>query len=236
MSKTAIITGGAVGIGEEIVKKFLANDYKVIATYNHTKPKISQENLEYKHVDITDRMSCESFIKYINREKFIPSVFVNNAGIAKDKMFHKMSYEDWEHVLNVNLISLFHLTQPIFSMMRDENYGRIINISSVNANKGQLGQVNYCAAKAGIQGFTRALALEGARFGITVNTVSPGYTDTNMMNGIREEILNDIIDKIPMKRLGLPSEIADSVLYLASDAAQYITGTNLEINGGLYFS
>lgn len=234
--KTAIITGGSSGIGEEIVKKFLENEYRVIATYNKTTPKKFSENLIFKQVDLSDNQSCESFIEYLRCENIYPSVLVNNAGIVKDTMFHKMKLEDWENVLKVNLLSLFYLTQPIFTMMREMNYGRIINISSVNANKGQVGQVNYCAAKAGIQGFTRALALEGAKFGITVNTVSPGYTDTSMMKGIRQDILDDIIEKIPMKRLGMPDEIAESVFYLASEASKYITGTNLEINGGLYFS
>lgn len=165
-----------------------------------------------------------------------PGILVNNAGVVNDSMFHKMEYSDWYQVINVNLLSLFNLTQPIFSAMRNKNYSRIVNISSVNANKGQIGQANYCAAKAGILGFTKALALEGARYGITVNAISPGYTDTDMVKNVRPDVLENIIGTIPLQRLCRPDEVAALVCYLVSDNANYITGANYEINGGLYLS
>ena len=236
MNKVALVTGCSAGIGSEIVQGLSGIGYKVIATYNNTIPIYRDEKVFYRQLDVTDKSSCEQFLDDLKSLQLTPDVLVNNAGVVNDCMFHKMEYRDWHQVLNVNLLSLFNLTQPIFSAMRNKNYGRIVNISSVNANKGQIGQVNYCAAKAGILGFTKALALEGARYGITVNAISPGYTDTDMVKHIRPDVLEQIIGTIPLQRLCRPDEVAALVCYLVSDNANYITGANYEINGGLYLS
>jgi acetoacetyl-CoA reductase len=236
MYRTALVTGSSTGIGLEIVKALSGSGVKVIATYNSSKPTYQHEDVIYRKLDITDNVECNFFLEELAGLNITPDILINNAGVARDSMFHKMKYEDWYHVINVNLLSLFNLTQPVFNMMKDQGYGRIINISSVNANKGQVGQANYCAAKAGIQGFTKVLALEGARYGVTVNTISPGYTDTKMMSTIKPETLDKIIDAIPLKRLCKPEEIAALTLYLTSEQAAYVTGANYEINGGLYLS
>lgn len=236
MYKTALVTGSSTGIGHEIVRALSSSGVKVIATYNSSNPAYRYEDVIYRKLDITDNVECKSFLEELDRLDITPNILINNAGVVRDSIFYKMKYEDWHHVINVNLLSLFNLTQPVFNMMKNQGYGRIVNISSVNANKGQIGQVNYCAAKAGIQGFTKALALEGAKYGVTVNTISPGYTDTKMMNTIKPEVLDKIIDAIPLKRLCKPEEIAALTLYLTSEQAAYITGANYEINGGLYLS
>jgi acetoacetyl-CoA reductase len=236
MYRTALVTGSSTGIGLEIVKALSGSGVKVIATYNSSKPTYQHEDVIYRKLDITDNVECNFFLEELAGLNITPDILINNAGVARDSMFHKMKYEDWYHVINVNLLSLFNLTQPVFNMMKDQGYGRIINVSSVNANKGQVGQANYCAAKAGIQGFTKVLALEGARYGVTVNTISPGYTDTKMMSTIKPETLDKIIDAIPLKRLCKPEEIAALTLYLTSEQAAYVTGANYEINGGLYLS
>jgi acetoacetyl-CoA reductase len=234
--KTALVTGGSTGIGFATVKSLTKSGFKVVAAYNETTPKQAIDNVVFKKLDITSRSSCLELLTELDNLDLFPSTLVNNAGITSDSMFHNMSYEAWLQVINVNLISLFNLTQPIFTRMREKKYGRIINISSVNANKGQAGQVNYCAAKAGIQGFTKALAQEGARYGITVNTISPGYTDTSMVENIKPEILDKIKQSIPMGRLASPDEIAAQVNYLTTELAGYITGANFQINGGMYSS
>ena len=234
--RTALVTGGSTGIGFATVKSLINSGFKVVATYNETTPKQAIDNVVFKKLDITSRSSCLELLTELDNLDLFPSTLVNNAGITSDSMFHKMSHEAWLQVINVNLISLFNLTQPIFTRMREKKYGRIINISSVNANKGQAGQVNYCAAKAGIQGFTKALAQEGARYGITVNTISPGYTDTSMVENIKPEILDKIKQSIPMGRLASPDEIAAQVNYLTTELAGYITGANFQINGGMYSS
>ncbi|KPN77491.1 3-ketoacyl-ACP reductase [Shewanella sp. Sh95] len=236
MHRIALVTGSSTGIGLEIVKLLSGSGIKVIATYNSSSPTYEHADVIYRKLDVTDHLACHNFLEELAGLNIKPDILINNAGIVRDSMFHKMKYEDWYHVINVNLLSLFNLTQPVFNMMKIQGYGRIVNISSVNANKGQIGQVNYCAAKAGIQGFTKALALEGARYGVTVNTISPGYTDTKMMKEIKPEILDKIIDAIPLKRLCKPEEIADLTLYLTSEHAAYVTGANYEINGGLYLS
>lgn len=236
MNKVALVTGCSTGIGSEIVKRLSGIGYKVVATYNNTIPIYRDEKIFYRQLDVTDKCSCEHLLDDLKSLRLTPDVLVNNAGVVNDCMFHKMEYSDWHQVLNVNLLSLFNLTQPIFSAMRNKNYGRIVNISSVNANKGQIGQTNYCAAKAGILGFTKALALEGARYGVTVNAISPGYTDTDMVKHIRPDVLENIIGTIPLQRLCRPDEVAALVCYLVSDDANYITGANYEINGGLYLS
>lgn len=234
MQKVAIVTGGSKGIGAAIVKRLNEAGYQVVSTYNKTLPESFIDGVIYKELDITGRSDCLSFVEGLVKEKLIPSLLVNNAGITKDAMFHRMDAQDWHDVINVNLLSLFNLTQPVYKLMKESNNGKIISVSSVNANKGQAGQTNYCASKAGIQGFTKALALEAARYGINVNSISPGYTETDMVKNIRTDILDTIIDEIPLKRLCKVEEIAEQVLFLASDAGNYITGANVEVNGGLY--
>lgn len=236
MKRVALVTGGTKGIGAAIVEKLNVEGYKVIATYNTSFPESPLENVVYKNLDVTDDAACQKLVSELCEKGLEPEVLVNNAGITNDAMFHKMSKENWLNVINVNLVSLYNLTHPVYNCMRSKGFGRIINISSVNANKGQIGQTNYCASKAGIQGFTKALAQEAARYGITVNTISPGYTSTGMLESIRPEILDKIIQSIPIGRLCKADEVAELVLHLVSESAGYITGTNIEINGGMYSS
>lgn len=236
MKYKALVTGGSKGIGLEIVKLLASKNIQVWATYNNTTPTTSIQNVNFVKLDVTSESECKLFIDDLRAHGNMPDFLINNAGIVKDKMFHKMTSDEWNNVLQVNLVSLFNLTNPVFAHMRSKNFGRIVNISSVNANKGQLGQVNYCASKAGVQGFTKALALEAARFGITVNSISPGYTLTDMTAGISEDVLSSIVKSIPIGRMANASEIAHAVSFLLSDDSAYITGTNIEVNGGLYFS
>ncbi|RRS06914.1 SDR family oxidoreductase [Pseudoalteromonas sp. J010] len=236
MKKIALVTGGTKGLGLAIVECLSEHCQTVIATYNTTPPSIEFPNVLFRKVDVTDQSSCDELLKSLVDEGIYPNILVNNAGVVKDVMFHKMERSAWNEVLNVNLNSIFNLTQPIYSRMRQEGFGRIINISSVNANKGQIGQANYCASKAGIQGFTKALALEGAHKNITVNTISPGYCQTDMLTSMKPEVLEQVINTIPARRLGKPEEIAHLVAYLISENAGYVSGANFEINGGLYSS
>ncbi|KZN58233.1 hypothetical protein N473_05690 [Pseudoalteromonas luteoviolacea CPMOR-1] len=236
MEKVALVTGGSKGLGLAIVESLSKSCDKVIATYNKTNPKIALPNVVFKQLDISSKQECDLLLSELKEENIFPNILVNNAGITQDGMFHKMDFDAWQSVITTNLTSLFHLTQPVFKQMRELGFGRIINISSVNANKGQMGQVNYCASKAGIQGFTKALALEGAAKGVTVNTISPGYCETDMVAAIPSDVLDKIKNSIPQKRLGQPNEVASLVNFLVSTEAEYITGANLEINGGLYSS
>lgn len=236
MNNVALVTGGAKGIGLDIAKQLSKEGFNVVATYNTTPPPELADKVIFKKLDITNQDSCKKFVTDLVKDGLNPSILINNAGVTRDGMFHKISSADWCEVLNVNLLSLFCITQEVFKIMRDQNFGRIINISSVNANKGQVGQVNYCASKAGVQGFTKALALEGARYGVTVNTVSPGYINTDMVSNINPNIVEKIKSSIPVGRLGETSEISRVVCFLASEKSSFITGSNIEINGGMYFS
>lgn len=236
MKKIALITGGTKGLGQAIVYCLSKECQTVIATYNTTPPSFELSNVVFKKVDITEQSSCDELLKSLSNEDIYPNILVNNAGVVNDVMFHKMDRSVWNDVLNVNLNSIYNLTQPIYSHMRQKGFGRIINISSVNANKGQIGQANYCASKAGIQGFTKALALEGAHKNITVNSISPGYCQTDMLTSMKPEVLEQVINTIPARRLGKPEEIAHLVAYLISENAGYVSGANFEINGGLYSS
>ncbi|MDX1656037.1 MAG: acetoacetyl-CoA reductase, partial [Candidatus Competibacteraceae bacterium] len=184
--------------------------------------------------DVTDTDNCAQVVQKIESEVGPVDVLVNNAGITKDGFFHKMSKENWDAVMSTNLDSVFNVTRPVFAGMRERGYGRVVNVSSVNGVKGQAGQANYSAAKAGMHGFTMALAQEGAGKGVTVNTVSPGYIGTEMVMAIKEEVRNKIISTVPVGRLGKPEEIGKLVAYLASDDAGYVTGANININGGLH--
>ena len=236
----AFVTGASRGIGLEICKQLAKAGYKVIGVCRDSEKKRSsfwQENNDGHmlfSLDITNHDDVSDFfaLNFLLLDSI--DVLVNNAGITQDSMFHKMSYEQWVSVINTNLTALFSITQPIYLSMKENNTGRIINISSVNAQKGQAGQTNYCATKSGVHGFTKSLALEAARHNITVNTISPGYTNTSMIDAIREDIKEKIETSIPLKRFATPFEIAKAVCYLVSDDAAYITGTELSVNGGLF--
>lgn len=235
MKKIALVTGGTGGIGTEICRGLLKDGYDVIAlTLSSNKvSNFVEENPEIKVVsaDVSDYESCKKAADEIRQKYGSVDVIVNNAGITRDCQFKKMEPSHWQSVLSVNLFSVFNVTHQFVNDMIEKGWGRIINISSVNGQKGQFGQTNYAAAKAGMHGFTMSLAQELARTGITVNTISPGYTGTPMVKAIREDILESIVNMIPMKRLAEPKEIAAAVSYLCSDGAAYISGANLPING-----
>lgn len=241
MARTALVTGGSRGIGAAISVALKAAGYKVAASYAGNDEAAAAFTAEtgiktYKW-DVANYAACAAGIAQVEADLGPIDVLVNNAGITKDAMFHKMTPDQWNAVINTNLTGLFNMTHPVWSGMRDRKFGRIINISSVNGQKGQMGQVNYSASKAGDIGFTRALAQEGAKAGITVNAICPGYIGTDMVKAIDEKVLNErIIPQIPVGRLGTPEEIARCVAFLASDDAGFITGSTISANGGQFFS
>ncbi|SNR39112.1 beta-ketoacyl-ACP reductase [Paracoccus sediminis] len=240
MSKVALVTGGSRGIGAAISKALQDAGYTVAATYagNDDAAKAFTEETGIKTYkwSVADYDACATGIRQIEEEVGPIAVLVNNAGITRDAMFHKMTPQQWKEVIDTNLTGVFNMTHPVWSGMRDRKFGRIINISSINGQKGQAGQANYSAAKAGDLGFTKALAQEGARAGITVNAICPGYIATEMVKAIDEKVLNDkIIPQIPVGRLGEPEEIARTVVFLASDEAGFITGSTISANGGQFF-
>ena len=239
-NKIALITGASRGIGLAIARQLLSSGYYVVATYFHNlTSELLELEIEYSNfltlhqLDITSSESCNLLFDLMAVKQLMPGVLINNAGITSDSFFSKMTKLEWTDVINTNLSSLYNITHSVYKKMIEEEYGRIINLSSVNAEKGQCGQANYCASKAGIIGFTKALALEGARYGITVNTVSPGYTETDMVIAMKKEVQDKIKAMIPLKRFSSPDEIANLVGFLASKDAGYITGANYAINGGL---
>ena len=240
MSRVALVTGGTRGIGAAIAVALKQAGYKVAANYagNEEKAKAFAEETGipvYKW-DVSSYAACAEGIKAVEADLGPVDVLVNNAGITRDAMFHKMTPEQWGEVIGTNLTGLFNMTHPLWSGMRDRNFGRVINISSINGQKGQMGQANYSAAKAGDLGFTKALAQEGAAKGITVNAICPGYIGTEMVRAIPEKVLNErIIPQIPVGRLGEPEEIARCVVFLASDDAGFITGSTISANGGQFF-
>lgn len=246
MGKIALVTGAKGGIGSAITDGLVKEGYRVIATYypnGEAKAKAWFEENQYTNeqvrlfpLDVTDAAFCREALTSLLEEEGKIDVLVNNAGITRDGTFKRMSVEQWDEVIDTNLNSLFNVTQPLFAAMCAQGNARIINITSVNGLKGQFGQVNYSAAKAGMIGFTKALAAEGAKAGVTVNAIAPGYTGTPMVEAIKPEILDSICATIPMKRLALPSEVAASVVFLASEGAAYITGETLSVNGGLYMN
>lgn len=242
MARIALVTGGMGGLGEAVCIKFAALGYEVVTTYSpgNTKAKdwlASMEQQGFKFhaypCDVSDYDSAQECVATITRELGPIDVLVNNAGITRDMTFKKMDKTNWDAVIKTNLDSVFNMTKPVCDAMTERGWGRIINISSVNGQKGAFGQTNYSAAKAGMHGFTKALALEVARKGVTVNTISPGYIGTKMVMAIPQEVLDTkIIPQIPMARLGKPEEVAGLVAYLSSDEAAFVTGANIAINGG----
>jgi acetoacetyl-CoA reductase len=241
MARTALVTGGSRGIGAAISAALKAAGYKVAATYagnDEAAAKFTAETgIKTYKWDVANYDSCVAGIKQVEADLGPVEVLVNNAGITRDAMFHKMTPQQWNEVITTNLTGLFNMTNPIWGGMRDRKFGRVISISSINGQKGQAGQANYSAAKAGDIGFTRALAQEGARAGITVNAICPGYIGTEMVMAIDEKVLAErIIPQIPVGRLGTPEEIARCVVFLASDDAGFITGSTISANGGQYFT
>ena len=237
--KTAFITGISRGIGLEIAKSFVNDDYFVIGTSRSSfriNEELNSENCMHLLMDVTDReqiSSCFDELKKINK---IPNVLINNAGITKDQLFLRMKEDDWDDVINSNLTSVFNITKLFIKSMVKDRYGKIINISSVAGLMGNPGQVNYSASKAGLGGFTRALAKEVAARNITVNCIAPGFIETNMTNHFRDEELENILNQIPANKMGNPQQIADLALFLASSKGNYITGQTISVDGGLYMS
>ncbi|HEY8250325.1 MAG TPA: acetoacetyl-CoA reductase [Burkholderiales bacterium] len=240
--RVAVVTGGMGGLGETISLKMAGAGYRVVVTYSpsNTKYKSWLEEMKGKGhsfaafpVDVVDYDDCARKIAAIQAEVGPVDILVNNAGITRDMTFKKMSKADWDAVMRTNLDSCFSMTKQVMDGMVDRGWGRVINVSSVNGQKGAFGQTNYSAAKAGIHGFTKALALEVARKGVTVNTISPGYIGTKMVTAIPKEILDSkILPQIPIGRLGKPDEVAGLIIYLCSEEAAFVTGANISINGG----
>ena len=241
MSRVALVTGGSRGSGAAISKALNAAGYKVAANYAGNDEAAAAFTKEtgiatYKW-SVADYDACVEGIARVEADLGPVDVLVNNAGITRDAMFHRMTPQQWREVIDTNLSGVFNMTHPVWSGMRDRKFGRVITISSINGQKGQAGQANYSASKAGDIGFTKALAQEGARAGITVNVICPGYIATEMVKAIDEKVLNErIIPQIPVGRLGEPEEIARCVVFLASDDAGFITGSTISANGGQYFS
>ncbi len=238
--KVALVTGGTGGIGSAICEVLAEEGCKVATNYRSEekaaalKSRMKEEGLEVEtcQCDITDEEQCATMAQQVEQAVGPVDILVNNAGITRDTTFRKMTSEKWRAVIETNLNSAYNVTRPLVEGMMSRGFGRIINISSINGQKGQLGQTNYSAAKAGLHGFTMALAQEVARKGVTVNTVSPGYIATGMVMAVPENIRNQIIAQIPVGRLGEPEEIAKIVAFLASDAGAFVTGADFSINGG----
>ncbi|WP_304618735.1 acetoacetyl-CoA reductase [Paracoccus sediminilitoris] len=240
MSKVALVTGGSRGIGAAISKALQQAGYVVAANYagndEAAKAFTDETGIKTFKWSVADYDACAAGIAQIESDLGPVEVLVNNAGITRDAMFHKMTPQQWKEVIDTNLTGVFNMTHVVWNGMRDRKFGRVINISSINGQKGQAGQANYSAAKAGDLGFTKALAQEGARAGITVNAICPGYIGTEMVRAIPEKVLNErIIPQIPVGRLGEPEEIARAVVFLAAEDAGFITGSTISANGGQFF-
>ncbi len=240
--RVALVTGGMGGLGEAVCMKLAALGYIVVTTYSPTNTtskewlagmKAHGFDFSAYPCDVADYDSCAACVKQIGAELGPVEVLVNNAGITRDTTFKKMTKADWDAVVHTNLDSAFNMSKQVHDGMIERGWGRIINVSSVNGSKGAFGQTNYAAAKAGMHGFTKSLALESARKGVTVNTISPGYIGTKMVTAIPKEVLDSkIIPQIPMSRLGKPEEVAGLIIYLCSEEAAFVTGANIAINGG----
>ena len=236
MARTAIVTGGTRGIGGAISEALQHAGYAVAATYvgnDEAAAEFKKQNgIPVYKFNVSDFQACADAVRQIESDLGPVSVLVNNAGITRDKTMHRMSFEDWNAVIQTNLSSCFNMCHAVIDGMRERGFGRIVNIGSINGQAGQYGQVNYAAAKSGIHGFTKALALEGAGKGITVNAIAPGYIDTEMVRAVPENVLEKIVARIPVGRLGHAEEIARGVMFLVADDAGFITGSTLSINGG----
>ena len=240
--RVAVITGGMGGLGDSISTKMHATGYRVVVTHSPSNTKAKDWLSEHKAsgrefsaypVDVADFDSCKECVARIAKEVGPVDILVNNAGITRDTTFKKMGKGDWDSVIRTNLDSVFNMTKQVMDGMVERGWGRVVNVSSVNGSKGAFGQTNYSAAKAGMHGFTKALALEVARKGVTVNTISPGYIGTKMVMAIPKDVLDTkILPQIPLSRLGKPEEIAGLIIYLCSDEAAFVTGANIAINGG----
>ncbi len=240
MDLVAVVTGGTRGIGHAISIELKRRGLRVAANYasnDEAAHKFQAETgIPIFKWDVGDYEACAAGLHQVEELVGPVSVIVNNAGITRDSMLHRMTPEQWREVIRVDLDSMFNLVHPVINGMRERNFGRIVNISSINGQKGQMGQTNYSAAKAGVIGFTKALALENARKGITVNCIAPGYIDTEMVRAVPEKVLESIVAQIPVGRLGKAEEIAKCVAFLVSDDAAFITGATMTVNGGQYIA
>jgi len=244
-NKVALVTGGMGGIGTAVCQHLAREGAQVVVGYQRDSisanlwvNKQREQGYDFfaSYVDVTDFESCLNLVNYIELRFGRIDILVNNAGINQDAQLYKMDLEAWRSVIQTNLDSVFNMTRHAINGMVARGYGRIINISSINGQKGQFGQANYAAAKAGIHGFTMSLAQEVARKGVTVNTISPGYVETNMLKSMPNKVLEKVIDQIPLGRLGRPDEVARAVGFLAAEQSEFVTGANLPINGGQYLS
>ncbi len=236
MARVAIVTGGIRGIGEAISRALQDQGFTVAANFAGNVAKanefVAATGMKAYQWDVGDHQACLDGCARVEADLGPVDVLVNNAGITRDGVLHKMSFEDWNEVMRINLGGCFNMAKATFPGMRARGWGRIVNIGSINGQAGQYGQVNYAAAKSGIHGFTKALAQEGAKFGVTVNAIAPGYIDTDMVAAVPAAVLDKIVAKIPVGRLGQASEIARGVAYFASENAAFVTGSTLSINGG----
>jgi len=241
-ARVALVTGGTGGIGTAICRRLAAGGHRVATNFRNeekardwqARMKADGFDIAMARGDVSTPEDAEAMVREVEKQLGPVEILVNNAGITRDGTFHKMSAQQWQEVINTNLNSVFNVTRPVIDGMRERKWGRIIQISSINGQKGQYGQANYAAAKAGMHGFTISLAQENARYGITVNTVSPGYIGTDMVMAVPEEVRNKIVAQIPTGRLGNPDEIAYAVSFFIPDEASWITGANLAANGGQY--
>ena len=240
MARVALVTGGTRGIGRAIVERLKADGMKVAAGYsgNEDAANACAKELGVMVIkgNVGNYADCERAVQAVEAELGPVDVLINNAGITRDGFFHKMSPEQWSEVIRVNMDSVFNMTRQVIVGMRERGWGRIVNISSINGQKGQAGQTNYSAAKAGMIGFTKALALENAAKGVTVNCIAPGYIDTEMVAAVSPEVMKTIVGQIPVGRLGKGEEIADMVAFLSGEHAGFVTGSTLSLNGGQYMA
>jgi acetoacetyl-CoA reductase len=240
MRRLALVTGGTRGLGRQIAIDLQRAGNKVVVVYHNNEVAAreftNETAIPTMHWDVSDFDACRVGIAHVERDFGPIGILVNDAGITRDAMLHRMTPQQWQQVLSTNLDSMFNMCRNVVEGMRERGYGRIVNISSITGEKGQIGQVNYAAAKSGILGFTKALALECARKNITVNAVAPGYCDTEMVAAVAPDVMKSIIDNIPVGRLGTPADIARMVTFLADEHASFITGATFEVNGGQYMS
>jgi acetoacetyl-CoA reductase len=236
MGRLAIVTGGTRGIGRAISVALKNAGYKVVANYagnvEAAKQFTAETGIPAERWDVSSYAACEAAIQKITAEHGPIEIVINNAGITRDATMHRMTYEMWEEVIHTNLTSCFNMCRLVIESMRERGFGRIVNVGSINGQAGQYGQVNYAAAKSGIHGFTKALAQEGAAKNITVNAIAPGYVDTDMVRAVPPAVLEKIIAKIPVGRLGKTDDIARTVMFLVADDADFITGSTISVNGG----